>query len=228
MDSELLESNVSLKARVDKNTQIRNSTIKERCIVAEFSTIEKSYLDTAVRIERSNYISNSKINRYSYTGMNTVILASEIGSFCSISWGVSIGGANHDYKRITQHSFLYNTIDNIRPYDDETYNRFSEKLIIGNDVWIAANANILRGVSIGDGAVIAANAVITKDVPPYAIVCGIPGKILKYRFEPEIIDLLLQLRWWDWTIEKIRAHYSIISSEPEINTLREHINDLKN
>lgn len=79
--------------------------------------------------------------------------------------------------------------------------------IIGNDVWIGANAIILQGVTIGDGAIIAAGAVVTKDVPPYAIVGGVPAKVIKYRFSDEVILKLLQIKWWDkpeeWIIQKL-------------------------
>ena len=74
---------------------------------------------------------------------------------------------------------------------------------IGNDVWIAAGAHVLRGVKVSDGAVIAANAVVTKDVPPYAIVAGVPAKIVKYRFSDDQIKSLLDIKWWDFSEEQL-------------------------
>ena len=79
-------------------------------------------------------------------------------------------------------------------------------LIIGNDVWIGYNATIMAGVTIGDGAIIATNATVVKDVPPYSIVGGNPAQIIKYRFDEAIREKLLQLKWWDWPIEKITAN----------------------
>lgn len=149
-----------------------------------------------------------------------MVLNTDIGAFCSISWNVTIGGANHDYTRICQHSMLYDEQSGIRPsYIEKSYDRFSEPLSIGNDVWIAAGSIITRGVTIGDGAVIAANAVVTKDVPPYAIVAGSPAKIIKYRFTPEVIELLIQLRWWQWPVDKIQQHYALLSEQPERESL---------
>ena len=75
---------------------------------------------------------------------------------------------------------------------------------IGNDVWIGRNAVIKDGVTVGDGAIIGTSAVVTKDVPPYAIVVGVPARIIRYRFSPEIIEALLELRWWDLPLEKIQ------------------------
>ena len=83
--------------------------------------------------------------------------------------------------------------------------------IIGNDVWIGCNATILRGVTIGDGAIVAANAFVNKDVPPYAIVGGVPAKVLKYRFSENIITKLLHLKWWDFPIERIRRNHHLFT-----------------
>lgn len=81
--------------------------------------------------------------------------------------------------------------------------------MIGNDVWIDMNAIVMRGVKIGDGAVIAAGAVVTKDVAPYSIVGGNPAKLIKYRFTEEVIGKLLEIKWWDWDEEKIRRNSAI-------------------
>ena len=84
--------------------------------------------------------------------------------------------------------------------------------MVGNDVWIGYEAVILSGVTIGDGAVIGTRAVVTKDVAPYSIVGGVPAKEIRKRFDPETVDALLLLRWWDWPLEKIAAHLQDIQS----------------
>lgn len=84
--------------------------------------------------------------------------------------------------------------------------------MIGSDVWIGYEAVILAGVTIGDGAVIGARAVVTKDVPPYTIVGGVPAKSIRKRFSDDIITALLELRWWDWPEERIAAHLNAIQS----------------
>ena len=86
-------------------------------------------------------------------------------------------------------------------------------ITIGNDVWIGAHSVILGGTTIGDGAVIAANSVVTKDIAPYAIVAGTPAKIIGFRFEEDIIDQLLQLQWWHWTAEEINSNKAFFENE---------------
>ncbi len=83
--------------------------------------------------------------------------------------------------------------------------------IVGNDVWIGREAKILPGVKIGDGAIVAAYAVVAKDVPPYAVVAGNPARVVKMRFPEEVVELLLKLRWWDWSIEEITAFLPVLT-----------------
>lgn len=85
-------------------------------------------------------------------------------------------------------------------------------IVIGNDVWIGYEAVIMAGVTIGDGAIIGTRAVVTKDVPPYTIVGGVPAKPIRNRFSSEVISSLLEIRWWDWTNERIRRNISSIKS----------------
>ena len=214
-------SSIPDSCAVYQGARVKNSQFGERCSVGNFSRVDDSILGDFVRVDRNNQIYSSKLGRHSYTGMGTVIMCTELGSFCSVSWNVSIGGAEHDYTRMTQHSFLYNDHDAIRPDGfNIAYDRFSDKVLIGSDVWIAAGAVITRGVTIGHGAVVAANAVVTKDVPPYAIVAGTPARIIKYRFSKEIIDLLLNIEWWRWPIDTIKENYSLLSEKPILHSLK--------
>lgn len=203
-------------SKIYKEVIINDSMIAEKASVGDFSSIKSTKLLKGVRIDRFNNIQSSKIGRCSYTGRYTTILHSEIGAFSSISWNVSIGGANHDYNKICQHSLLY---DGALGFTSEQFtssnSRYSDELIIGNDVWIAAGAVITRGVVIGDGAVIGANAVVTKNVPPYAIVVGSPAKVIKYRFSDDIIKSLLEIQWWNWSDEDIKKNYHILSKKPD-------------
>ncbi len=129
-----------------------------------------------------------------------------IGSFCSIAGNVHIlTGGNHRADWVTTFPFgILNT--DVFPHDDKRQQPLSKgDVVIQDDVWIGQGAVIMSGVTIGYGAVIAAAAVVVKDVPPYAIVGGNPAKVLKYRFEPHIIERLLDLRWWDLADEQIEA-----------------------
>ncbi len=218
---EVTENLAHESVKLYNSVTVIDSQLGENVSVGDFSKVANSKLFSAVKIDRNNHIDNTEIGAYSYTGRNTIILYSVIGNYTSISWNVSIGGANHDYSRITQHSFLYNSTDNIRPKSEPVaYDRYKSSVQIGNDVWVAAGAVVTRGVKVGDGAVIGANAVVTKDVPPYAIVAGSPAKIIKYRFSKEVIEILLKLKWWDWSVDKIQENYSTISQSPNIEKLK--------
>lgn len=221
-----IDSTIAETALVYSGARIRNSILCTESSVGNYSRVDNSTLSEKVRIDRNNHIYESTLSRFSYTGMGSVVMHAEIGAFTSISWNVSIGGADHDYSRMTQHSFLYNDVDNIRP-DTETaaYDRFANPVNVGCDVWIAAGAVITRGVTIGHGAVIGANSVVTRDVPAYGIAIGSPAKVIKYRFSSDVISLLLELKWWDWPIAKIKANYSILVEQPKIDRLKELLRD---
>lgn len=136
-----------------------------------------------------------------------------IGKFCSIAIGVSIVAANHNIKFVSSYPFKTIWNDQWRPLEEVSDHTSKGKTIIGNDVWIGKAAFIMNGVTIGDGAVIGAGSVVTKDVPPYAVIGGNPARLLKLRFEPHIINKLLQIKWWDWDEEKIDDFLPLIMSE---------------
>lgn len=223
----LINSKIDETATLYHQVRIKESVIENNASVGDFSKVDFTNLGPFVRIDRLNHVFESTIGKHSYTGQNVVILKARIGSFCSISWNVSIGGANHDYRRIVQHSLLYNPYDHIRPPKTNIpYNRFEEECVIGNDVWLGSGCIITRGVKIGDGSVVAANAVVTKDIPPYAIVAGVPAKIIKYRFEEKVIDALLHLKWWDYTDDQLRKAFNelaAIGSLESVEKLREKL-----
>ena len=134
-----------------------------------------------------------------------------IGKYCSIAAGVIVlTGGEHRVDWVTTYPFNYlwhEVAGHIQGHPKTKGN-----VIIGNDVWIGMEAFILSGVEIGDGAVVGAKAVVTKNVPPYAIVGGNPAKIIRYRFSQEIIDKLLAIAWWDWPDEKIKSNMNLLLS----------------
>ncbi len=147
-----------------------------------------------------------KIKRY---GKDTKLI---IGKFCSFADNVTILlGGEHDYNWITTYPFFAHFSEcldeNISPFKDS-----KGDIIIGNDVWIGYGSVILSGVTIGDGAIIGANSVVTKDIPPYAIAAGNPVKIYKKRFSEEIIKKMLEIAWWNWDMDKILKNASLLQS----------------
>ncbi|MEY8216257.1 MAG: CatB-related O-acetyltransferase [Colwellia sp.] len=137
----------------------------------------------------------SIIGSYSYVGRNCSITKSSIGRYCSIANNVSIGQGEHELDRISTNSIFY----------DDPYEILTSKVCnIGHDVWIGVDAIILRGVTIGIGAVIGANSVVTKNVPPFAIVVGSPAKIIRYRFQENNVKNILDSEWWNKTPEEAR------------------------
>lgn len=142
-----------------------------------------------------------------------------IGSYCSIARNTSIQEFNHDYERATTYFVNKNVLGNKGITETISVGEVN----IGNDVWIGAHSVILTGVTIGDGAVIAANSVVTKDIPPYAIVGGTPAKILKYRFSETIIEKLLRLKWWEWTLEEMQANADFFKGKLDEPTIDKYL-----
>ena len=138
-----------------------------------------------------------------------------IGKFCSIACGAKFifTSANHSLKSLSTYPFpiFFEEWDlDVTNITDAWDNKGN--IIIGNDVWIGYEAVILSGVTIGDGAIIGTHAVVTKDVPPYTIVGGVPAKPIRKRFDDKTIARLLELKWWDWPEERIKANLEIIQS----------------
>jgi virginiamycin A acetyltransferase len=143
------------------------------------------------------------VGEYSYGGCfnaQRVAADTRIGKFCSFAQRIHIFAANHKLNAVTTHPFIYNPSLGIVHQDLREYNPVQ----IGNDVWMGQDAMIMPSVSqIQDGVVIAAGAIVTKDVPAYAVVAGVPARIIKYRFSEDIIEALLEIQWWNWSPSKI-------------------------
>jgi acetyltransferase-like isoleucine patch superfamily enzyme len=127
-----------------------------------------------------------------------------IGNFCSIAGNVNIYlGGNHRTDWVTTYPFGHIHKNKFNLFDGKGHPGTKGDVIIGNDVWIGCNVTIMSGITIGDGAVIANNSHIVKNVEPYSLVGGNPAKLIKYRFSPEQIEKLLQIKWWNWDDVKI-------------------------
>ncbi len=201
---------------------VKQSSIGDGCSIDKDSVVLTSTLGSYVDIEKRNLIRDAVIGDMSYTGADTNILWAEVGKYCCISRMVDIGGNEHDYSSTTMMPAyrLENKLKGkLKKHPAE------EKISIGNDVWIGAGAIVLRkpGLTVGDGAVIAAGAVVTKSVPAYAIAAGVPARVIAYRFDKEVIDLMLKLKWWDWDFDKVADNIELLTAKPDIGILKELI-----
>lgn len=167
----VINSRISDGIKIYKEAIVRQSILQDCVTVGDYSMIDNSELSFRVSIGRRNTISDVKNGHSTYTGDDTIIRDVTIGKYCSIGQRVSIGGANHEMDRIT--TCPLKKVINVPFIKDDIFPSFTrEKLEIGNDVWIAANVCVTRGLRVGHGAVIGAGSVVTKDVPPYAVVGG--------------------------------------------------------
>lgn len=212
-DAVLYNSTLGSGINIYKSAEVRSSKIDDNVVIGDYSIVNNSHLNKNVEINRRNHIEHSEIGNYSYTGMNSIIKYSKIGNFSSIAWNVSIGGANHDLYKVTTHAFLAFSKFDLGAVDSGWRSQTEEECIIGNDVWLAAGVCVCRNVKIGNGSVIAAGAVVTRDVEPYSIVSGIPGKQIKKRFNDKTIDTFEQIQWWNWPPHIIKYNYNLFNSE---------------
>lgn len=137
-----------------------------------------------------------------------------IGKFCAIAKGIEfiMNGANHRINSITTYPFniMGNGWEKSAPYLSEL--KLKGDTIVGNDVWIGQNVTVLPAVHIGDGAIIGANSVVAKDIPPYSVAVGNPCEVKRKRFDEDLIEYLLQIKWWDWDAEKIFKNMEALCS----------------
>lgn len=149
----------------------------------------------------------SSLGDYSYVMERSSIAYSDVGKFVNIASDVRINPGNHPMEWVSQHHCLYRRLQyGFAEHDDEEFfaRRRSRQVRIGHDVWIGHGATIMGGIRIGNGAVIGAGAVVTHDVPPYAIVAGVPEKELRLRFPHNIQNAIERIAWWDWDHETLK------------------------
>lgn len=175
----------------------------------------ESAISNKSRIQRFVVLRKCVVGDYSYIGYNTNIYHADIGKFCSISKDVCIGLPSHPSKFISTSPIFVNRINGTGYTwsEQDIFDSVPQKVIITNDVWIGMKSTIMGGVTIGNGAIVAAHSVVTKDVPPYAVVGGVPAKIIKYRFTEDIISELQQSAWWNHPDEFLRERIAAFQQE---------------
>lgn len=173
-----------------------------------------SKIDNKARVNSRTQIYNSSMEKYSYLGRNSALICADVGKYCSIGDEVKIGLGIHTLSHLSTSPLFTEKHNGTGSswVDKDTANPY-KKVIVGNDVWIGERVMIMGGVNIGDGAVIGAGAIVTKDVPSYAVVAGVPAKVIKYRFSDDIIQKLLQIKWWDFDEVILKQHLDLFQKE---------------
>jgi phosphonate metabolism protein (transferase hexapeptide repeat family) len=181
--------------------------------------------DSEPRIHPTAELKSCKLGRYAAIGERVVLrevtvgdfsyferhaeaIYTTIGKFCSIAANTRINALEHPIERITSHKVSYRPNEYFRWLGVDTAfktRRQAKAVTIGHDVWIGHGAVVMPGVRIGNGAIVGANAVVTRDVGAYEIVAGVPAKVLRLRFAPDICQRIEALQWWDWPVDRMAA-----------------------
>lgn len=185
--------------RIEKRCKIKNVSMSGENCIGQNSIVFNTNMGYGSGISKESFIDSADIGKYVCLGPDVKVVTGQHPTETI----ASIHPAFYSNRAQMGFTYVNETIFNEFFYADEAKKK---KIIIGNDVWVGAYVRIIEGVTIADGAVVAAGAVVTKDIPPYAVVGGVPAKIIKYRFPPEIIEHLLELKWWDMSEEWIKLH----------------------
>jgi phosphonate metabolism protein (transferase hexapeptide repeat family) len=173
----------------------------EQPIVSDAASVQDCTLGRYTEVAAGAKLEETVLGDYSYVMERSDIIYAQIGKFVNIASDVRINPGNHPVEWVSQHHFLYRmTRYDLAGHDDESFFawRRLQKVVVGHDVWIGHRTIVLPGITIGNGAVVGAGTVVTRDVPPYTVVAGVPGRRIRSRFPEAVWRRLEQTAWWDW------------------------------
>jgi len=184
------------RASRDGEPVIHTSASLSDCKIGRFCEVKERVL-----------MRSSALGDYSYVERHSELIYTRTGRFCAIAANVRLNALNHPVHRVSQHKFTYRPNEYFvgkkvdRAFREQRMEQ--GKVVLGHDVWVGHGAIVLPGVTVGTGAVIGAGAVVTRDVESYAIVAGTPARFVRWRFDPETAQRLLQLEWWNWSHDRL-------------------------
>ncbi|MFM2063186.1 MAG: hypothetical protein RLZZ507_2856 [Cyanobacteriota bacterium] len=207
-------SKIGNKSSISDSSSIVNSEIGNKSSISTSCHIINSYLEDQVSVYRGSKIIDCSVGRFTYISAECAFSLAKIGRFCSMGPQILCGRGEHPTNFVSTHPVFFSTLKQCgTSFTDKNLFEERKQVIVGNDVWIGARVFIRDGVRIGNGAIIGAGAVVVKDVPDYAIVGGVPAKVIRFRFPPDAIEKLKNIEWWNLPEEKLREAQSLIAQE---------------
>lgn len=161
------------------------------------SAVALSSIHETSKVESGSTVVNSTISRHSFCGYDCSILNCDIGAFCSIASRVSIGGVRHPTEFVSTSPVFLSHKDSVKAKFANHRYLPAVRTTVGNDVWIGEGVFVKAGITIGDGSVVGMGAVVTRDVAPYSIVAGNPARLIRLRFDQDVVEALLKMKWWE-------------------------------